>query len=160
MTKGEKITRIAFAEVGYKESPANSNRTKYGEWFGINGKAWCAMFVCWCYHMAGCDIPKIQAGCKQGFAGVRNALKYYKGKGLVTNEPKLGAFAFFDWNKDGGYDHIEIFNGWKNKDKGVFYSVGGNTSKDNLSNGGEVQSVSRTVSRANVVFVNPPELLD
>jgi len=158
MTKGEKIVNIAFAEVGYKESPKNSNLTKYGEWFGWNGVAWCAIFVSWCYAQAGYPIKKM--GWPKGFCGVRDALARYMKKGLVTAEPKLGAMAFFDWNGDGKYDHIEIFNGWKNKKIGLFYSLGGNTSKSNLSNGGEVQSVTRNKFKANVLFVNPPELID
>ena len=31
------IVETAIAEVGYTENPPNSNRTKYGEWFGFDG---------------------------------------------------------------------------------------------------------------------------
>ena len=39
----ENFVNIALAECGIVE--ANDNITKYGEWYGMNGKPWCAMFV-------------------------------------------------------------------------------------------------------------------
>ena len=39
----DKIIEIASKEVGYKEKPFNL--TKFGEWFGWNGVAWCGIFV-------------------------------------------------------------------------------------------------------------------
>jgi len=160
MTKGEKIVKTAFAEVGTKESPKNSNLQKYGEWFGYNGVAWCAIFVSWVYAMAG--YPLIKMGYLKGFAGVRPALaKYLKGGHVITDREKvrLGALVFFDWNGDGKFDHVEIFNGWVNgATKKSFYSIGGNTSKSNLSNGGAVESNKRK-DGPNVIFVHPPELM-
>jgi len=44
---GAKIVRIASNEAGYVETPPNSNKTKYGQWFGFDGVAWCGMFVSW-----------------------------------------------------------------------------------------------------------------
>jgi hypothetical protein len=38
---GEQIVRIAEQEIGYSETPKDSNKTKFGEWFGYNGVAWC-----------------------------------------------------------------------------------------------------------------------
>lgn len=43
-------TALKELKLGVKEIPAGSNRTKYGEWFGMNGEAWCAIFVCWCAY--------------------------------------------------------------------------------------------------------------
>lgn len=153
-TKGDKIVKIALAEVGTKESPSNSNQTKYGKWFGVNGVAWCGIFVSWCYATAGFALPKI--GFKNGYAGCQTAVKYFKDLGMITNEPKVGALVFFDWNGDGRYDHTGIFNGWKDKVKGDFYTIEGNTSATNQSNGGEVQN--RTRNKKIAIFVNPKEL--
>lgn len=47
---GPCITYVAKNEVGYAES--SSNLTKYGEWFGSDGLAWCAIFVAWCADQA------------------------------------------------------------------------------------------------------------
>ena len=43
----EKVLAVARGELGNTESPAGSNRTKYGKWFGLDGYAWCMMFVMW-----------------------------------------------------------------------------------------------------------------
>lgn len=40
------LLEIAKKELGTIEK--SENITKYGEWFGLNGNPWCAMFICWC----------------------------------------------------------------------------------------------------------------
>ena len=48
----QSIIDTAAAENGTKESPANSNKTKYGQWYGLDGEKWCAIFVSYVYdHM-------------------------------------------------------------------------------------------------------------
>lgn len=39
------VMRIALQNYAYKETPAGSNRTKFGKAFGMNGVPWCAEFV-------------------------------------------------------------------------------------------------------------------
>ncbi len=34
MTTPQKVLEIAAREIGYKEEPPGSNRTKYGRWYG------------------------------------------------------------------------------------------------------------------------------
>jgi len=78
-----KIVEIARAEIGTKESPKNSNKTKYGKWFGLDGLAWCGMFVSWCYAMRGKPLPNI--GYSKGFAGCQTAVAYFrKNKRIVS----------------------------------------------------------------------------
>lgn len=155
MNKGKLVVDIAFKEVGTKEYPRNSNMTKYGAWFGLNGLPWCGMFVSWVYFQAGLQLPKI--GFLKGFAGCQVAVKYFKTLSLITIAPTVGCLVFYDWNGDGRFDHVEIFNGWKDKGNGEFYAIGGNTSKTSLSNGGEVQSVTRNIGKG-VIFVIPLQL--
>ena len=53
------IVDVALGQIGYREQ--GNNRTKYGEWFGMNGAAWCHMFVSWCANQAGVPasvVPK------------------------------------------------------------------------------------------------------
>lgn len=62
------LLRIASAQVGVKESPANSNNVKYNTWYyghAVSGSAypWCAVFVCWCFavlagEISGESVPK------------------------------------------------------------------------------------------------------
>lgn len=58
-----KMVSIALGEVGYLEKRSSSNLdsktanagsnnyTKYGKWYGLDGQAWCDMFVSWCAYM-------------------------------------------------------------------------------------------------------------
>ena len=156
--KGDSIVKIGFAEVGTKESPANSNKTKYGKWFGFDGVAWCAMFVSWCYDQAGLRLPKI--GYSKGYAGCQTAVAYFRKSGeLVSIENiRVGDIIFFDWNGDGRFDHTGIFNGWKNKENKIAYTIEGNTSLTNQSNGGEVMSRERNLKAINCLFAHPKVL--
>ena len=54
---------LARKELGNVESPAGSNRTKYGKWFGLDGYPWCMMFVTWVFAQAGVKLPKKTASC-------------------------------------------------------------------------------------------------
>lgn len=46
------IVELAINQIGHKEDPPDSNKTMYGEWFGMNGVPWCAIFVSWVYAHA------------------------------------------------------------------------------------------------------------
>lgn len=46
------VVSSAKTEVGVKEVPLGSNKTKYGAWYPMNGQAWCAMFVSWLFRNA------------------------------------------------------------------------------------------------------------
>lgn len=135
----ELILKLAFAEVGYKESPANSNMTKYGEWYGDNGKKWCAVFLSWVYAQAGFKWPK-QLDSPKGFIWVPVILiraRQFPTLYVRTFDPLPGDIVVFDWNKDQEPDHVAVFVKWITKGK-TFESVEGNTSKGNNSNGGQV----------------------
>lgn len=62
------LLKIAAAEVGTKEVPANSNNVKYNTWYYgkvVSGSAyaWCAAFVCWCFAVLAGEIKEIEGGC-------------------------------------------------------------------------------------------------
>ena len=63
--------KIAAGELGSTEQPANSNRTKYGAWYGWNGVAWCMIFVQWCFATAGLPLPFKTASCSELLAWYR-----------------------------------------------------------------------------------------
>lgn len=151
--KSKKIIQLAEAEIGYKETPANSNKTKYGKWFGFDGVAWCAMFVSWCYHHAEAQLGNI--GFLKGFAGCQTAVAHFKKTGEITTNPASGDIVFFDWNKDGRFDHTGIFV--KQIDDNSFETIEGNTSINNQSNGGAVMRRTRKYGPG-VIFVHPKVL--
>ena len=136
MTTGEKIISVAKAELGTKESPNNSNKTKYGIWYGQNGVSWCAIFVSWVYAHAGFPLAKIDT--ENGYASCQNGYAYWKSKGQLVKEPQQGTIVLFDWNHDGHADHTGIFDRWEDASKTFFFSVEGNTGLGNNSDGGEV----------------------
>jgi cell wall-associated NlpC family hydrolase len=139
------IVNFAEKEIGYKEYPADSNKTKYGKWFGLDGQPWCAMFVSWIYNKAGIEMPKI-GFTKPGYAGCQSAYAYFKKHNMITNTPKAGDIVLFDWNNDGRYDHTGIFV--KRLTSTTFETIEGNTSLTNQSNGGEVMRRTRKYSQS------------
>lgn len=145
-----KIVEIAIAEIGTVEIPPNSNKTKYGKWFGFDGVAWCAMFVSWCYFQAGKPLPKI--GYSKGFAGCQTGHAYFKKMGWITETPVSGDIVLYDWNGDGRYDHTGIFEAWITNIS--FTAIEGNTAVGNDSNGGKVMRRERNKSKA--IFVHVP----
>jgi hypothetical protein len=144
-----KILQIAAAEIGTTETPINTNKTKYGKWFGLDGFAWCGMFVSWVYHHAGLPLGVI--GYFNGFAGCQTAYAHFKSKNEITTTPQPGDIVLFDWNGDGRYDHTGIFV--RHLSDLTFESIEGNTSLKNDSNGGEVMLRTRKYKQA--IFVHP-----
>lgn len=146
-----KIVEIASKEIGTVEVPKNSNKTKYGKWFGFDGVAWCGMFVSWVYFHAGKPLGNI--GFLKGFAGCQTAVAHFKKKGWITKTPAEGDIVFFDWNYDGRFDHTGIFV--KKLDNNSFETVEGNTALNNDSNGGQVMRRIRYFNKQ-VLFVHIP----
>ena len=145
-----KIVEIALKEIGYTETPKNSNKTKYGKWFGFDGVAWCGMFVSWCYDQAGQRLPNI--GFSKGFAGCQTAVAWAKKNKKIVTDPQPGDIVFFDWNGDGRYDHTGIFE-MANPDGKTFRTIEGNTSYENQSNGGSVMNRTRIFHKTKTIFV-------
>lgn len=148
MKTDSKIVALATEELGYKETPANTNKTKFGEWFGLDGLPWCAMFVSWIYAHAGKPLPNI--GFAKGFASCQLGAEYFRKHGNVTTTPVSGDIVLFDWNADGRYDHTGIYV--RNIDAARFESIEGNTAMNNQSNGGEV--MLRRRYKKNAIFIH------
>ncbi len=147
MRNSEQILKIASREIGYLETPANSNQTKYGKWFGLDGVSWCAIFISWCYAKAGNPIKGF--GFANGFAGTQTMHHLAAKKGLIVTDPIPGDIVLFDFNNDMRVDHCGIFE--KNLRPGYFNCIEGNTSITNNSNGGAVMRRQRPYKKA--IFV-------
>ena len=52
----EQVIAVGRSQLGYSESPRGSNRTKYGQFYGLNGAPWCAIFVSWVFYHAGSPL--------------------------------------------------------------------------------------------------------
>lgn len=146
--------QLARTQIGTKESPPESNLTKYGKWYGVNGQPWCAIFVSWCiahakrpffstgrirFHYA--FVPFVVADAKAG----RNGLSVVPRSGV-----RRGDIVTFDWEQNGVADHIGFFDGWINEMSGTFRTVEGNTAFGNDSNGGAVMARERAIGQVSV----------
>ena len=151
---GEKVIATAKKEIGVTEVPFNTNKTKYGQWFGLDGVVWCGIFVSWCFDKAGLPLGNI--GFSKGFAGCQTAYDHFKKSGEITLNPQPGDIVLFDWNGDKRYDHVGVFVSWKVKGK-TFNTVEGNTSPTNASNGGCVMDMVRKIEN-NPIFIHPKVL--
>lgn len=159
--KRDKIIQIAKAEIGVKESPPNSNKVKYNDWFYNKTNysklaAWCGTFVSWVYHHAGLPLGTIDY--TRGFAGCPYALNNVDKWGVIVEKPEKGDVVFFDWNLDKKQDHTGIFE-CDNGNGKTFSSIEGNTSVANNSDGGSVMPRNnRPYSMA--IFVRPNVLIN
>ena len=131
---------VAISTLGYKESPAGSNASRYGAWYGMDRQPWCASWVSWVFYHAGLPLP---ITTPKGFCYCPYGVKWFKEKGRFFNQPKIGDVCFFDWQRDGISDHVGIVEK-VNKD-GSITTIEGNTSSSSNSNGGEVQRRHRTL---------------
>lgn len=139
----------AARHLGLEESPPGSNRTVFGAWYGIDGVAWCNIFVSYCFKVGAgytlCDGFKgagTMAG--KGCAYVPTTSAWLRATGLWVGrtQPAPGDIAIFNW--DGGLpDHIGIVEG--DAGGGQFTTIEGNTAVGNDSNGGAVMRRQRHV---------------
>jgi len=152
----------AVTQLGVKESPPDSNNVKYCSWYGMTGP-WCAMFATWCFELGAQDIakdsPSFQKGVDYSYvpyivgdarAG-RNGLKT-----VDSDQVEPGDLVCYDWERNGEYDHVGIFEKWITG-AADFNAIEGNTSTSNNSNGGEVMRRQRNVGGQGTVFVRVAE---
>src|SRR6185369_13680280 len=74
--RGIQALAEAIKHIGAKEDPPDSNRTMFGEWFGVDGVAWCNIFVSYCFRIAA------NYTIAEGFAGKADGV-YPKGCAYV-----------------------------------------------------------------------------
>ena len=103
----EQVIATFRSQLGYSESPPGSNRTKYGQWFGLNGQPWCFIGLSWMFAHAGFPLPNM--GSPRGGSYCPAALDYAKRtktwKG--TNNPKRGDIVLFSFGGSRA-DHIGL----------------------------------------------------
>lgn len=116
----------ACDEAGYKE--AYENNTKYGEWYGMNGVEWCAIFVSWAANEAGLlgDVVPKYSYCYNGINWYKERGRFYTtSSGYI---PKAGDVFFHSSDSlPYGGAHTGIVIAYKS---GYIYTVEGNS--DNL----------------------------
>ena len=136
-TPGMKALARAVGEIGTKEYPFGTNRTKYGVDYGFNGVPWCAIFESWCFKYTGwpsfryAAVYNIVMDARSG----RNRLR-------IVYSPLPGDIACFNLRGD-PYAHTSFFEKWVDQASGSFRDIGGNTGPASISNGGAVMRQTR-----------------
>ena len=134
MATANEILAVARKELGVKESPAGSNRTKYGTWYGLDGQPWCMMFIQWVFAQAGVELPVKTASCGTFMRAAQAAGRW------VTSNYQPGDVVIYDFPGGGVTDHCGIVV--TPLTTGV-RTIEGNTGTGNDANGGEVMERTR-----------------
>ena len=136
MATANDVLNVARSQLGYVESPPRSNRTKYGQWYGMDGNPWCDMFVSWVAAHAG-------AGDIIGkFAYTPSHANWFKQRGQWHSSPQVGDIVFFDF--PGGMSRIEHVGIVEEVGSGYILAIEGNTSLGDDRNGGCVMRRKRS----------------
>lgn len=131
MATAKELLAVSRKELGNTESPAGSNKTKYGLWYGWNGVPWCMIFVMWCFAQVGVKLPMRTASCWQLMNAARAAGCW------VTTGFLPGDVVIYDFPGGAATDHCGIVE-MELPDYGV-QAIEGNTSQSgSQSNGGMV----------------------
>lgn len=135
-TLRKNILSICQAEIGTTENPMGSNKTKYGEWYGMNGVAWCCIAVSWIFDSAGV-VLKVGKNPK-GFAHTQEIINYATKHNLFTDTPKAGDIVMLDFKNDKFCDHIGIFKEFVTGTRSVMCYEGNTSSgvRGSQDNGG------------------------
>lgn len=133
MAAASEVLAVARGELGNREDPAGSNRTKYGAWYGMDGQPWCMMFVQWVFAQAGASrlLPARTASCGA-------LMRAAQAKGCwITGGYQPGDVVIYDFpGNNVKTDHcgiVEQITG------GGIMAIEGNTGVGNDANGGQVQ---------------------
>jgi hypothetical protein len=146
----------AVGWLGTKESPAGSNHTVFGEWYGVDYQPWCAIFVTYCFEVEAGGSPSFAKSTSYAYVPyiVSDARNGRNGLS-VTSSPIAGDLVCYDWAFDGEHDHVGIFEAWQGGS--TFNAIEGNTGPEDYSNGGQVMRCSRSVPNQGTVFVRVAE---
>lgn len=147
------VIEIARSQAGTLEYPAGSNEQKFGEWYGMNGQPWCAMFISWVLAKAGFKNPLYRASYTPAWVDM------FKAAGRWYTKPRRGDIVFFDFpDSVHRVQHVGLVT--RVNPDGSIRTVEGNTSSGpsgSQDNGGGV--FRRVRSTADVVGYGRPAYL-
>jgi hypothetical protein len=102
-----KVIETARADLGYTESPPGSNRTKYGEAYGMNGVPWCVEALWFWFNQAGERMAFFGGGRT---ASCSTLLMWYQNmeQTVPVSEVQVGDIALLNFNGKGTADHCGL----------------------------------------------------
>lgn len=143
-----KVLELARADLGYTENPPGSNRTKYGEAYGMNGVPWCVEALWFWFNEAGERMAFFGGGKT---ASCSMLLRWYKEQGLTVpvEDVQVGDIVLLNFNGKGTSDHCGLAAGVRLKN-GVYTvtTIEGNTTpglEGSQDNGGCVALKERYI---------------
>lgn len=154
-----RVIATARSQLGYVERPVN--RTKYGDWYGMDGVPWCAIWVSWVFWHAGHPLPRITTA--KGFAFVPEIVRYGRETGtwhLGVKGVTPGDIAV--WQFASGPDrpnHVSLVAERGLLSDGRLHSLDGNSNTAGSRTGGGVVELFRRTGFLGYVRVtdkNPP----
>jgi hypothetical protein len=147
----EEVLQDLKGELGRDpyEVPAGSNRTKYGQLYGMDGYAWCAMFV-WVVLALWNKIDHPKS------AYTPTVFEWYRSRKRTSRTARVGALVFFNFfDSLDRIQHIgfvvQVGNGW-------IETIEGNTSSTaagSQDNGGGVYKRRRVTDSQIVGYAYP-----
>ena len=140
MVSEQEILRIAASELGYREAPPESNRTKFGAWYGLDGQPWCMMFIQWVFWQARAEslLPVKTASCTALMQAAKTAGQW------ITDGFRPGDVVLYDFSgKQKQPQHCGLLEMVQDE---FVVTIEGNTGVGNEANGGAVMRRKRGVS--------------
>lgn len=131
MPTNQDLLRVAAGQVGYVESGGrgghSGNITKFGQAYGLNGYAWCSMFVWWVCYTLGINVKQKVSG---DYASAELAMEGYAKHGWKVagsdHNPIPGEVVFFHFNGEhAGANHTGFI---VDHDAKGCHTIEGNTS--------------------------------
>lgn len=163
-----RVLAVAASQVGYHEGKDKSgdwnNDTVFGLWYGLNGNAWCAMFVSWCAAVAGpSTYPKIipkHAYTPDGYnwyasRGLADGRKPPNRKGVAATgkgKPRVGDVMYVYSSSLGRISHVGLVE--KVLSGGRVQTLEGNTNLTGSASGDGVYRLTRQVT-GRLYFCHP-----
>jgi hypothetical protein len=134
LTLRDRFLTALAGDIGYTESPAGSNRTKFAKEAGhANGQPWCATFIVAKAKAEGVTLPSTSAYTPSLAQGFKEAKAWY----LI---PKPGDLVFYDFpDSVHRIQHVGVVEKVLNGD--TIQTIEGNTARGSggsQSNGGGV----------------------
>lgn len=149
----EQAVAKARSQEGITELPRNSNRTPYGQQFGLNGVPWCAIFVWWTFRQLGTDLRTLTRDVAYTPAFAQAAAR----AGWAQIAPQLaqpGDIVFYDFPPLDRIEHTGMVIGNRPSQRQLI-ATEANTSMSSDANGGEVMARTRNYSLIRVIY-RPP----
>lgn len=136
-----RLIGVAGSQVGQHEGHDSSgwnNDVIYAKWYGMNGSAWCAMFVSWCAATAGIPSSVILK-----HAYTPTGYKWFQDKGEEVSTPKRGDIFYLYSSSQGIVHHVGIV---ESVSPGYVHTIEGNTNTNGSAQGDGVYRLKRPIT--------------